>query len=183
MSNNVIIIDLEATCCDKYSFPKDEMEIIEIGAVSMDRDSGKFVSQFESFVRPVRNPILTEFCTSLTTITQSDVDGAEGYPQVAEQLVEWLEGENAKDFCSWGDFDRIQFQKESEFHSIPYPFGDGHRNLKTEFAEVMNLRRAKGVSGALRQLNLEFEGTAHRALDDAINIAEIYNLSIRTVRG
>ncbi|MCJ8344833.1 hypothetical protein MJH12_04780 [bacterium] len=50
----LIIIDLEATCCSRSSIPKDEMEIIEIGAVAID--------EYSVFIRPVRNLILTDFC-------------------------------------------------------------------------------------------------------------------------
>ena len=35
-----------------------------------------------------------------------------------------------------------------------------------------------GVGGALRYLGLEFEGTPHRGIDDARNIARIYSEGI-----
>ena len=72
---NYIVIDFEATCSDKNEFPREEMEIIEFAALCVREDfSSAFL--FDSFVRPVRNPVLTEFCKNLTSITQGDVDNA-----------------------------------------------------------------------------------------------------------
>lgn len=74
--DNYLVIDLEATCCDSGTIPQGEMEMIEIGAVVADARSLQPVDEFGAFVRPVRHPILTEFCTALTSITQQQVDTA-----------------------------------------------------------------------------------------------------------
>ncbi|MEN9576703.1 MAG: hypothetical protein RL514_4558 [Verrucomicrobiota bacterium] len=57
------------------------MEIIEIGAVAVRAEDGVPLAEFQSFVRPVRHPRLTPFCTQLTSIQQTDVDGAPRSPR------------------------------------------------------------------------------------------------------
>ena len=42
--------------------------------------------------------------------------------------------------------------------------------MKKEFSST----KRYGVGAALKKLGLEFEGTAHRGIDDAKNIARIY---------
>src|SRR5690606_20200970 len=69
-----LVIDLEATCDNAGAVPKREMEIIEIGAVLVDRTSFEPIAEFQTFVRPVRHPKLTRFCQELTSITQAQVD-------------------------------------------------------------------------------------------------------------
>ena len=91
MSSHSVIVDLEATCCDQNTVPRDEMEIIEIGAVRINHESGEIESEFASFVRPARHPTLTNFCKELTTIAQEDVDDAEPYPDVLAKFAEWLQ--------------------------------------------------------------------------------------------
>src|SRR5262245_24192584 len=59
-------IDVEATCSDVGEVPRHEMEIIEIGAVMQCSRTFEIQSEFQAFVRPVRNPVLTDFCTELT---------------------------------------------------------------------------------------------------------------------
>ncbi len=169
-----IIVDLEATCCDQNSFPRDEMEIIEIGAVRVSSSTGEIESEFSAFVKPIRNRFLTEFCRSLTTISQEEVDKAEGYSNVTKSFTTWLEEKPDYDFCSWGDYDRKQFMRDCEHHGVPYPFTGIHRNLKAEFSATTGGKKQFGLGGAIRKLGLQFEGTAHRGIDDAKNIARIY---------
>lgn len=174
-----VIVDVEATCCEDDSFPRHEMEIIEIGAVAVDSASGDIESEFQSFVRPVRNRVLTEFCRHLTGITQEQVDSAEDYPTVINRFGEWLAGVGEYDFCSWGFYDKNQFEQDSAFHGVAYPFSGPHRNLKLEFAAATGATKKLGVGWALRRLGLEFEGSPHRGIDDARNIARIYRELLR----
>jgi inhibitor of KinA sporulation pathway (predicted exonuclease) len=51
------------------------MEIIEFGCALATRDSELLDSQ-SFLVRPTQNPVLSEFCKSLTSIQQSMVDAA-----------------------------------------------------------------------------------------------------------
>ena len=84
-----LIIDFEATCDDPK--PNDIVgEIIEFGVVLAD-ENWDYVDEFQSFVKPVQDPILTEFCTELTTITQQDVDSAPLFPEVMKKLEAELE--------------------------------------------------------------------------------------------
>lgn len=170
----LVIVDLEATCCDQNSFPREEMEMIEIGAVRVFSATGEVESEFSAFVQPVRNPILTDFCKELTTISQEDLSGAETYPKVLMSFSSWLEKQPDYDFCSWGDYDKKQFMQDCEYHGIAYPFTGNHRNLKAEFSVAMGNKKRFGLGAAIRKMGLEFEGTAHRGIDDARNIARVY---------
>ena len=169
-----IIVDLEATCCDRNSIPKHAMEIIEIGAVAVRSEEGVPLSEFQAFVRPVRHPQLTAFCTQLTHIRQSDVDEARRFPEVVAQLRSWLTAFSPYEFCSWGDFDRQQMHQDCLFHHVGFPFAGPHRNLKLDFAAAQGKTKRVGVDGALQALGWTFIGTAHRGIDDARNIARIY---------
>jgi inhibitor of KinA sporulation pathway (predicted exonuclease) len=73
-----IIADLEATCWKGHSDPS-AMEIIEIGSVRLASSAGPVDGEFSRFVRPVVSLVLSAFCTDLTSIRQSDVDGADDF--------------------------------------------------------------------------------------------------------
>ena len=66
-----IVVDLEATCGD--SIAHHHREIIEIGAVMVNRQF-QIESEFQTFVKPIANPKLTDFCTQLTSIPQTTID-------------------------------------------------------------------------------------------------------------
>jgi 3'-5' exoribonuclease 1 len=168
-----LIVDVEATCSNEGAVPRHEMEIIEIGAVVQSSRTFEIESEFQTFVRPVRHPRLTAFCTELTGIGQHEIADAPLYPAALETMKKWMDTFEDALFCSWGDYDRHQFTQDCEYHRIGYPFRSGHLNLKAEFSRTLNLRKKHGISAALRQIGLRFEGSHHRGLDDARNIARI----------
>lgn len=174
-----LIIDLEATCCDNNEFPRHEMEIIEIGAVILDAETLELESEFQTFIKPTLHKTLTAFCTELTSITQNQVDDAPEYKAAMQLLGEWLEKFPDALFCSWGDYDRKQFLRECERKNVEYPFHSGHLNLKESFRTTLELKKRFGLAGALKYLKLEFDGTHHRGIDDARNIARVVQAVMR----
>lgn len=173
MFDYYLVIDFEATCCDQGSVPREQMEIIEIGAVMVDAKTLQVVDEFQSFIRPVRHATLTAFCTQLTTIRQSEVDGAPSFAEFATQFKTWLDRYTNFVFCSWGDYDFKQLQQDAAFHQLPNPIDAPHWNVKRLFTERQNLRKRPGLGPAIDLAGLTFSGTAHRGIDDARNIARL----------
>lgn len=169
----ILVVDLEATCCDRQSIRRQEMEIIEIGAVMVDSQSLEPVDEFQTFVRPVRNPRLTPFCTQLTSITQTMVDTAPGLPEALSAFKNWLSGYPGYLFTSWGDYDKNQFTQDCRYHQQPWPFAGPHLNIKVQFSKAQNLRKRHGMAGALRIAGLDLSGTHHRGIDDARNMVRL----------
>lgn len=170
--NHYLVVDLEATCCDDDSIPREETEIIEIGAVLVAADTLAPTAEFQTFVRPIRHPKLTEFCTRLTTITQADVAAAPRFPQASAALANFVRGKDAL-FCSWGGYDRNQLRRDANRHRVKPPLGERHLNLKAAFSQRLGESREYGTGQALRRIGLSFAGTHHRAIDDARNIARL----------
>ena len=168
-----LVVDLEATCSDDGSVPREEMETIEIGAVMVSSATQQPVGEFQTFVRPVRHPELTDFCHTLTSIDQSDVDAAPLFPAAFADFLTWADRYPGYTFCSWGEFDRTQLQRDCLWHSRPYPLGRAHINLKAEFASAFGRRKKMGVSAALKHVGFTFSGSHHRGIDDARNIARL----------
>ncbi|WP_240491680.1 hypothetical protein [Flavivirga aquatica] len=54
-----------------------------------------------------------------------------------------------------------------------------HINVKTLFSETKGLKRKVGMKGALGLLNIPLEGTHHRRIDDANNIAKILHWCLK----
>ena len=166
-----VIVDIEATCWENQR-AKNRAEIIEIGAVHLAAAQGPLDDEFARFVRPVAEPVLSDFCTRLTSIQQADVEGADEFPIVFGEFVDWI-GAARFVLCSWGDYDVHQFRADCERHGVEFPASfERHLNLKRVFADVMGTRD-RGMADALRLLGLPLRGTHHRGIDDARNIAEI----------
>lgn len=167
-----LVIDVEATCERGGLLPPKETEIIEIGAVLVRSGSFEPEGEFQTFIRPVAHPRLTAFCTELTSITQNDVARAPIFPAAIASLSAFIAGRDAL-FCSWGEYDRNQFKRDAQRHRVSLPFGGRHLNLKALFSETLGESERFGMAGALRRVGLRLEGTHHRGIDDARNIAKI----------
>lgn len=166
----LIIIDLEATCdeAETESIRGANREMIEIGAIKMDIETGKEVDCFQAFVRPVQNPVLTPFCLQLLGITQAEVDAASLFDVVAEQFLAWC-GDDVAAVGSYGNFDMFQWSHDANRYglnpSLPWP----HMNLKKQFGKAMGMKR-RGIGGAYAEMGLEIGPDRHRALTDARQI-------------
>jgi 3'-5' exoribonuclease 1 len=182
---HILVVDLEATCCDLQSIPRHQMETIEIGAVMVATDSLEIVDEFQTFIKPLRHPILTEFCLQLTSITQQQVDTALTFPEAIRSWQTWLSGFDRTIFSSWGEYDRKQLQQDSKHHRIdlPYPVSSNHINLKELFSTTQGLNKRYGMAQALTLVNIDLTGTHHRGIDDARNISKLlpYILGRQTI--
>lgn len=184
----VAAVDIECTCDDfakangeedkirELLVKREEMETIEVGVVILDRHAGMArVGEFSRFVKPVIKPKLTEFCIKLTSITQSDVDGADYYSLVQKDLDTFLEPFRSEGlmWCSWGQLDSQQLLEDAKRASCP-PMFDGavHTNLKWWHCRIFHTR-AMGMKRAIKSSGLEWEGSHHRALSDAQNLANL----------
>lgn len=172
-----LVIDLEATTDDGVddgrAVPRDEMETIEIGAVLVRANTLAVEAEFQTFVRPVRHPLLTPFCTELTGITQEMLADAPVFPEAMAALREaMLVGRWGVVWGSWGLFDQTQLRRDCAFHGVEYPMPE-HMNLKNVFSAAQGRRKRYGMSKALRLCGLGLDGAHHRALDDAKNIARL----------
>lgn len=173
---NYIVFDLEATCWEtEWEARGKRREIIEIGGVLLN-DQAEVQSRFESFVRPVIHPTLSDFCQQLTTISQVEVNQADTFPDVIADFQEWIGLHDEEEYllCSWGFFDRTALIKDCQYHNLDGAWAKQHINLKDQYPRIKNLGRAMGLKKALHQEDMEFEGTMHRAIDDAINTAKIF---------
>uniref|UniRef100_A0A1I7TQ97 SAP domain-containing protein n=1 Tax=Caenorhabditis tropicalis TaxID=1561998 RepID=A0A1I7TQ97_9PELO len=179
----LIAIDFECTCVEIiYDYPH---EIIELPAVLIDVREGKVISEFRTYVRPVRNPVLSEFCIQFTRIAQETVDKAPYFREALEKMYQWMRkfGLGEKNtrfaFVTDGPHDMwkfMQFQCLLSNIKMPHMFRN-FINIKRTFKEKFNgLVKGNGKSGIenmLERLELQFIGNKHSGLDDARNIAQI----------
>jgi hypothetical protein len=75
----IVIFDTEYTSWEgsvdrRWTGPGEYKEIIEIGAIRVVWPDGEVVGEFALLVKPIINPILSHYCSSLTGITQMALD-------------------------------------------------------------------------------------------------------------
>ncbi len=185
-ATRVVVLDFEATCTETGA--PDPQEIIELPSVLVDLSTRAVVDAFEAFVRPIRHPTLSAFCTGLTSITQADVDDAPTFPEVFAAHQRWLRGhglrvdtDDAGDevlFVTCGDWD-LATMLPNQLAACDPPIVHVPRayrtwcNLKRPFLGWRGAHGSTSLPGMLEALGLTFEGRHHRGIDDCRNTARI----------
>ena len=116
---------------------------------------------------------INDFCTRLTSITPEFVKkyGLD-FPSACNRLRKYF-GPKTRIWAAWGDYDRRMFSDQCNYTGERYPFSATYWNIKSIHGIKNKLRREVGLGSAVRSSGMEFEGTAHRVIDDAYNAARI----------
>lgn len=178
--DRVLVVDVEATCWDGPPPDGQTSEIIEVGVCVVDVRTAERVERHGVLVRPEHSTV-SPFCTELTTLTQEQVDGGVSFAEACALLREDFRARD-RVWVSYGDYDRKQFERQCAATGVGYPFGPRHVNVKTLFALTRALPREVGMAQALEFAGHPLEGTHHRGVDDAWNIAALFADMIRTLR-
>ncbi len=171
---NFIVYDLEATCWQGDALGK-RSEVIEIGALRFN-GYGELTGEYNRFIKPKLNPILSAYCKELTSISQDQIDRAKSFDIVLDQFHNWCGDFEDKDFklFSWGKFDPEMLINDCKLHDLDSYWIEGSIDIKRQYKELKRLSKQVGLDKALRMEGREFEGTRHRAFDDAENTAHIF---------
>ncbi len=173
--DKIVVIDVEATCWERKPPPGEKSEIIEIGVCVLDLITGKRESRESILVKPEQSTI-SEYCTQLTTLTKDLIDSKGVSFSKACRYLRQKYKTRERPWASYGDYDRRQFERQCRDRGVPYPFGPKHLNVKLLFALLRGLRTEVGMAESLKMMNIPLEGTHHRGVDDAWNIAGILSI-------
>ncbi|XP_015271603.1 PREDICTED: ERI1 exoribonuclease 2 [Gekko japonicus] len=189
----LIVIDFESTCWrdgrTHYS-----QEIIEFPAVLLNTSNGEIESEFHMYVQPQEHPILSEFCTELTGITQNQVDEGVPLPICLSQFSKWIQkiqkekkvvfdsvrsnvaasGGKLCAFVTWSDWDLgVCLQYECKRKQLRKPdILNSWIDLRATY-KLFYSRKPQGLNGALQDVGIIFAGREHSGLDDARNTARL----------
>ncbi|XP_021937786.1 ERI1 exoribonuclease 2-like isoform X2 [Zootermopsis nevadensis] len=189
----LIVIDFESTCWDNNRDGK-QPEIIEFPAVLLNVRTGIIEEEFQQYVLPVENPILSDFCVKLTGIKQDDVENGMPLHTCLSLFCSWIkeiskkrklvfhtnqknsdaDARNICTFVTWSDWDlSVCLHNECRRKQLCKPkFLCQWIDLRATYRKFYK-RRPQGLRGALSELGLQFEGQEHSGLCDAYNTAHL----------
>lgn len=168
-----VIYDTEYTswkgCNENGWQPPQHMEVIQIAAIKIDENFNE-LGRFDIFVKPTLNPILSDYITNLTGITQKQVD---------EEGLEYFTALNAfKEFIgnakcySYGSDDKVMMKNANLLQKDKWPFEYEMYNIIPLYQKA-GIDTSKYNSGALyKSVGLDLSGHEHNALFDVISLIE-----------
>ncbi len=167
--DRMVVFDVEETCWDDIPPEGETAEIIQIGVVEVLLGEMPSIGRTSShYVRPQWSQI-SPFCTALTGISAKQAGSGHPLHEVMASLSTKF-GTVGKTWAAWGRDDLSIARDIIRAGRNPPAFGE-FLNLGTLWGMFSGSRTPPGLQRALRDCGLQFEGTPHRALDDAFNTA------------
>jgi len=166
---HMLVVDLESTCWRGHPPMGMMHEIIEIGLVVLDNETKQVIEKDSLIIKPEYSEV-SPFCTELTTLTQEFVESQGISFREACEILKEKYRSHKRIWGSWGNYDKNQMNKDCRNKGVKYPFSDLHYNLKPLFSFAMGIDRELGLENAMKHMNIPFEGTQHRGVDDAYNV-------------
>ena len=177
------VFDLEYTTWEgaaarRWSGQGEYFEVVQIGAIILELEPNLTeVAAFEVLTRPEFNPVLSEYFTELTGITNADLDtGAVSFGAGLDQFVQFCAGTNRVVSNGW---DYRALHDNCTWRGVDWPFDAGcFGNLRPLFEKrVGTANNAAWSSNMPESLGLPAPGGAHTGLGDVRAIA----IALRTM--
>lgn len=164
----------------KWNAPGEYREIVQIAAVRANCDSYGEEDSFNIFVRPVKNPELSEFFTDLTGITPDNIDTAG--VSLENGLAQFASWAGDFDFYSYG-MDADVIEENCKLINIEFPFAKSRfHNLRPLFSQN-GIPDKDFTSGTIvRAFGQEVSRRPHDALNDVRTLLDGLKLLDEKVR-
>ncbi|XP_048458356.1 ERI1 exoribonuclease 3 isoform X3 [Rhincodon typus] len=173
--HNFLVLDFEATCDKQLIKPQ---EIIEFPILKLHGRTLEIEAVFHTYVQPVIHSELTPFCTELTGIVQSMVDGKPTLQQALQMVDDWMRKEGLLDpkvnsiFVTCGDWDlKTMLPGQCQLLGLPVPdYFKKWINLKKAYSFAMGDYPKSGLPFMIKGLNLQHIGKLHSGIETSKNM-------------
>lgn len=173
---NYIVFDLEwnQSKIDTEEIPELSFEIIEIGAVMLS-DAYVMIHEFSRLVKPEVYHEMNQITSRLVHLRMQELQRGDPFEKAAGDFLEWC-GSEEHIFCTWGDMDLTELQKNMQFYHMtpmsdgPIPFLDVQKLFSLAYEDGKS-RRA--LEHAVDKLGIEKDIPFHRAFSDAYYTAKL----------
>ena len=176
MATSYIVFDLEWNQSYKGKvgkLPDLPFEIIEVGAVKLNENLEP-VSEFSRFVRPSVYKKLDYRVRALTKIQAKQLQSeGRAFATVMREFFQWCGMGTGEEviFCSWGDTDLLELQRNLHYFRIrnPFPYPLFYYDVQKLYGRCYPdaEKRVTALSAAVEALGLTEQGAFHRAIEDA----------------
>ena len=177
---DIVVIDLEASCKTFNHNTIVESNIIEIGAVKLDKKTLEVKDEFSMLIKPKDYPILPEI-SEITGIYPHMVEDRPYFREAIGDFIDWYGKRNKSILASWGlYYDLPLLRKEFEVNGLEYRkyFVGGGIDIKALgycwLAKNNYSTTGVTVEKLLDKMGIEVDFRLHRAVNDAKATAMIF---------
>lgn len=153
-----------------WNGPNEYTEIVQIGSILVDTETFEEKEHLVLYVKPIKNPKLSDYFISLTGTTQAKVDKYGVSLEVALNKLSQFAGD--RDFYSFGGDENV-IQANCDLINIPFPFST------TRFHNICNTFEYFGISTRnymsstiVQAFGEKLKRVSHDGLNDARSILD-----------
>jgi len=152
-----------------WSGENEYKEMVQIGAIKV--ENKKIIDIIDLYIKPVINPILSDYFINLTGITNEKIQ-KEGilFEEALDKFYEFSKGYN---LYSYGN-DYLELEENIKLYNIQKDYLDNFSNNFYDFKDkIKNIDVNKYTSGTIyKAYNIEFNKDLrlHNGLDDAYSL-------------
>lgn len=172
----IVVVDLEYTAWEQslsrgWGEPWEWREIVHVGALLVEARGFAHMEAYEAFVKPIRNPLLSDYFQTLTGIRQSDVD--EHGLDFQQMIIELGDFFDKGDIAIFNGSDGEVLAENCAFHHIDAPFIRPKMfNFRPLLSTSLGCSSSELTSSGLPSLaGIKLDLRKHSALDDCFAIA------------
>lgn len=190
--SNFGFLDFEMTCdgkqengefIDDNSMKWSQREIISVGLVICN-EKYNIKRKYSTFIKPVHNTVLTDYCKNLTGITQNDVDHGKKCNNAFRDILEICKEYSVRYLFTFGNADEMAInysarwnkkakEKIYNLHNVAIKIIDIRPSILNEMSNKKIKTQRTGLSKIAVNLNIEINGDCHNSLNDAILLFEV----------
>jgi DNA polymerase III epsilon subunit-like protein len=172
-STDLIVLDLEATCPERDTNTIERSNIIDIGAVRLDRRTLEVTGVFSELVRPRDFPVYPHI-TGFTGITPEMVEECDTFDRVAERFVQWCGSRNKFALAVFGAYYDVPLLRK-EFDAFGMDFRKHFVGTALDIRAIAMVWLAEKhddttgitVERTLEKMQIQLDLEFHRAVADA----------------
>jgi inhibitor of KinA sporulation pathway (predicted exonuclease) len=170
---NFILYDTEFTCWEgslarNWKGNGEHREIIQVSALKINENL-QIIDRINTTIKPIINPLLSEYCIHLTGLQQVDIDNSDNYSIFNEKFNKFTDYGNINCW-SWGNDVNVLYENDNINHTELSNYKKNHFDLRTIF-KMKNINIDNVSSGQLaRHFGISLEGQAHNAEYDTLSL-------------
>ena len=170
--NRALSVDFELTCWEPVDGNNKVPEIIQIGIAELNLKTLKRTRSDSWYVKNEFGDI-SEYCTSITGITQDLLNKKGFILQDAARLASRKYGTKNKSWFSWGS-DKRAHDEDCIKKSVEPFFSNAFVDAGLLYNQISGASTATSLKSMADKLNVQFEGQAHDAKIDAEVLCDVW---------
>ncbi|MCR5208622.1 MAG: exonuclease domain-containing protein [Lachnospiraceae bacterium] len=156
-------------------------EIIEIGAVKLDKDLN-LIGKFNQMIRPQVYKEINWRIRKMLNLQPGELEKGRLFPDAAKEFMEWCGSDPV--FCTWGGQDLTELQRNLTYYDMPplseKPFE--YVDVQKLYARKVGEKRQFSLESAVDEMGIEKDVAFHRAFSDAYYTGMILKALPESVR-